>query len=245
MIVRLLSVVAILLKKRLISVEAWRTLTPPATLREGGLIVEIPAHLSLPSIAERLWRSGAIRSPEAFVALSLAHGSYRTLRAGEYEIPAGATTTHVLRVLESGHVRQHVVLHREGDTVAELGRALEREGLASAADVARVAVDPTFLSTHGIQGPSVEGYLFPDTYRLVRGMTAEQILSRMVQRLDQKLTTDIRDRAIARGLSMHALLTLASIVEREAVAPEERPMIAAVFANRLQRGMPLQADPTV
>src|SRR5215813_13799963 len=110
MIVRLRSVVVILLLLGLISVEAWRTLTPPATLREGGLIVEIPAHLSLPSIAERLWRSGAIRSPEAFVALSLAHGSYRTLRAGEYEIPPAATTSDVLRLLESGHVRRHLVL---------------------------------------------------------------------------------------------------------------------------------------
>src|SRR5262249_24416399 len=208
-------------------------------------IIEIPAHLGLPEIASRLWDDGVIRSPEAFIALSVAHGSYRSLRAGEYEVPQGATTAEVLKLLESGHVRRHVVLHREGDTVAELGRVLERGRRAWAADVARVAADPAFLRAHNIEGPSVEGYLFPDTYQLVRGLTTEQILGRMVQRMEQKLTPEMRARATERGLTVHALLTLASIVEREAVAPEERRLIAAVFDNRLRRGMPLQADPTV
>jgi len=131
--------------------------------------------LGLPEIAARLWYDGAIRSPEAFVALSLAHGTYRSLRAGEYEVPPGATTSEVLKLLESGHVRRHVVLLREGDTVAELGRALDRERILPYADFARAASDPVFLRVHAIEGSSVEGYLFPDTYQFVRGMTAEQI----------------------------------------------------------------------
>src|SRR5262249_2205982 len=196
-------------------------------------------------IASRLWHEGAIRSPEAFVALSLAHGTYRSLRAGEYEIPPAATTSDVLRLLESGHVRRHLVLLREGDTAAELGRALEREHILPYTEFARVASDPAFLQLHAIGGPTVAGDLFPDTYQLVRGMTAEQIVGRMVQRMEQKLTPEMRARASERGLTVHKLLTLASIVEREAVAPEERRLIAAVFDNRLRRGMPLQADPTV
>jgi UPF0755 protein len=227
------------------AVETWRILTPTSGLRDAAQIVEVPAHLGLPEIASHLWFDGAIRSPEAFIALSLTHGTYRTLRAGEYEVPRGATTSEVLRLLESGHVRRHTVLHREGDTVVELGRALERERILSSADVVRIASDPTFLRSHAIDGPSAEGYLFPDTYQLVRGMTAEQIVGRMVQRMGQKLTPELRERAREHGLSVHTLLTLASIVEREAVAAEERPLIAAVFENRLRRGMPLQADPTV
>jgi UPF0755 protein len=220
----------------------WRLLAP---VEAGPLVVELPPGEGTVSIARRLHDAGAIRSPEGFVALSFARGSFRGLRAGEYEIPQGASTLTVLGLIESGRVRQHSVLLPEGGTVAELAAALDNSRLASGADVLRVASDPEFLRAHGIEGPSVEGYLFPDTYRLVRGMTAEQILARMVQRMQQKLTPELRARAQERKLSIHDVLTLASIVEREAVVPEERRLISAVFANRLRLGMPLQADPTV
>ena len=109
----------------------------------------------------------------------------------------------------------------------------------------RTATDRAFLRAHGIEAASAEGYLFPDTYYFVPGMTPEQILQRMIQRLKVKLGADMRERARARRLTIHELLTLASIIEREAVAPEERQLISAVFWNRLRLGMPLQADPTV
>jgi UPF0755 protein len=219
--------------------------SPPSPLRDGPLLVEIPAQESAIGIAGRLQDSGAIRSRVGFVALSLVRGSVRSLKAGEYELPRGASTLDVLALLEGGRVRQHPVLHPEGATVAELARALEAARLAGAADVVRTATDPAFLKAQGIDGPSAEGYLFPDTYYFVRGMTVEQLLGRMVQRMQSKLTPEIRDRATAKHLTIHELLTLASIVEREAVAREERPLIAAVFWNRLRLGMPLQADPTV
>lgn len=225
--------------------EGWRVLTPPPALREGPRIVEIPPQESVVGIAHRLHEAEAIRSPEGFVALSLARGSFRSLQAGEYEVPADATTLQVLSLLESGKVRHHPVLHPEGASVAELAAVLEAARLATADDILRVARDPAFLRAHGIDGPSAEGYLFPDTYYLVRGMTAEQIVGRMVQRMQQKLTPEWRERARQRGLTVHQALTLASIIEREAVAEDERRLISAVFWNRLKLGMPLQADPTV
>lgn len=221
---------------------AWRVLAP---VEAGPLVVEVPPGEGTVSIARRLHHAGAIRSPEGFVALSFARGSFRGLRAGEYEIPQGASTLSVLELIEAGRVRQHGVLLPEGGTVAELAVALENARLAMTADVLRVASDPAFLRAQGIEGPSVEGYLFPDTYHLVRGMTAEQILGRMVQRMQHKLTPELRARAQERRLTIHEVLTLASIVEREAVVPEERRLISAVFVNRLRLGMPLQADPTV
>jgi UPF0755 protein len=214
-------------------------------LRAGALVIDIPAHESAFGIAHRLQASGVIRSRVGFVTLSLVRGSVRSLKAGEYEVPRGASTLDVLALLESGRVRQHPVLHPEGATLAELARALETARLASAADLLRTATDPAFLQAHGITGPSAEGYLFPDTYYFVRGMTPEQLLGRMVQRMQSKLTAEIREQATARHLTLHELLTLASIVEREAVSPDERPLISAVFWNRLRLGMPLQADPTV
>jgi UPF0755 protein len=229
----------------LAAVEAWRLVAPGPSLTAGSQVVEVPAQSGVIDIARRLADQGVIRSPEGFVALSVLRGSFRSLRAGEYEVPAGAGTLAVLRLVESGRVRRHAVLHPEGGTVAELARALEAAGLLPAAEVLRVASDRAFLDAHDIPAPTAEGYLFPDTYYLVRGLTAEQVLGRMVQRLHQKLTPELRARARERNLSLHELLTLASIVEREAVARVERPVIAAVFWNRLRLGMPLQADPTV
>src|SRR5436190_2926 len=113
------------------------------------------------------------------------------------------------------------------------------------APVARAATDRRFLDANGIEGPSVEGYLFPDTYQFVRGMTPEELLGKMVQRMRAKLTPEIHGRARERGLSAHQLLTLASIIEREAIVKDEQRLISAVFWNRLKIGMPLQADPTV
>lgn len=228
-----------------LAVETWRVLAPAPALQQGPIVVEIPPHQGVLDIARRLRDAGVVRSRLGFVALTVARGQARRLKAGEYEFPRGAATPTVLALIASGSVRQHLVLHPEGATVAELARALEGARLASASEVMRVASDPVFLRSAGIDGPSVEGYLFPDTYQFVRGMTAEEILGRMVQRMRAKLTPEVQARARARDLALHQLLTLASIVEREAVVADERRLIAAVFWNRLKRSMPLQADPTV
>ena len=223
----------------------WLVLTPTVTVRQGPLVVTIPPHEGLVGIANRLLEAQVIRSRTAFVAATLARGATRHLKAGEYEVPRDASTWNIIALLESGRVRQHAILHPEGATVAELARALEAERLAGADAVTQVASDRKFLDAQGIEGPSVEGYLFPDTYQFVRGMTPEEMLGKMVQRMRAKLTPEIRGRARDLGLSPHQLLTLASIIEREAIVKEEQRVIAAVFWNRLKIGMPLQADPTV
>lgn len=245
MIIRTACRLLVVLGVLFMALETWRVLTPTPALSHGPLIVEIPAHQGVVGIARRLRETGVIRSQTGFVVLGVVRGMARTLKAGEYEVPRGAATPAVLTLLESGHVRQHIVLHPEGATIAELARALESERLASASEVIRVAHDPAFLASHGIEGPSAEGYLFPDTYQFVRGMRTDEVLGRMVQRLRAKLTPDIVSRAEAQHLTVHELLTLASIIEREAVDRTEMPFISAVFWNRLRRDMPLQADPTV
>jgi UPF0755 protein len=226
-------------------VLAWLALTPAPDLSAGPLVVEIPAHLGLRGIADRLQEAGVIRSRASFLALVAARGSMRRLRAGEYELPRHGTTLDIVELLENGRVRQHVVLHPEGATVSELARVLEQERLAVAEDVIRAASSERLLKALGVEGPSLEGYLFPDTYQFVRGLSVDEMLGRMVQRLRSKLTSDAQARARERGLTVHQLLTLASIIEREAVDPSERPLISAVFWNRLRLDMPLQADPTV
>jgi UPF0755 protein len=223
----------------------WLVLTPGPALEAGPLVVDIPAHEGLLGIADRLADAGVVRSRAAFIALSAARGSVRRLKAGEYEVPRDASTIDVVGLLESGRVRQHIVLHPEGATISELARVLETARLAPADDVIRAAHDPEVLKALGINAPSLEGYLFPDTYQFVRGMSVEEMLGRMVQRTRSRLTAERLAKAKTLGLDAHGLLTLASIVEREAVDPDEQRLISAVFWNRLHLDMPLQADPTV
>ncbi|HEY9505400.1 MAG TPA: endolytic transglycosylase MltG [Gemmatimonadales bacterium] len=225
--------------------EGWWILTVPEGLRATARVVEIPAHKGVIEVAEILDDAGVIRSRVGFVMLAVARGSFRSLKAGEYQIPEGTNTVRVLERLEGGQVMQHMVVFQEGGTLAELARQMESERLVPAADILRVARDALFLKTLDIQADSVEGYLFPDTYQFVKGMTAEEILARMVARMREKLSPELVTEARAHDLTVHQMLTLASIIEKEAVEPSEMPLISAVFWNRIHKFMPLQADPTV
>jgi UPF0755 protein len=226
-------------------VQAWLTLLPASALQQGPKVVEIPHRLSVFDIAQRLKSSGVIRSRPTFLLLTTLRGSVRSLRAGEYEFPQGASTLLVLKFMESGKVRPHQIILPEGGMVRDLARILDAEGLVMKEDVLRAAKDPMILKTLGVDAPSLEGYLFPDSYQFFKGMTVEEILAKMVRRFREVVSQEIIDEAQARGLTLHQLLTLASIIEREAVIPSEQPTISAVFWNRLALNMALQADPTV
>lgn len=228
-----------------LGLQAWWVLTPAVAVRSSPRVVEIPAHRGFVDVARILDQAGVIRSPVGFTLLTLVRGSLRSLKAGEYQIPKGANTVAVLTMLEGGQVLQHNVVFHEGATVAELASQLAAEGLANADDVLRVARDGLYLRTLDVPGNSLEGYLFPDTYQFVKGMTPEEILARMVARMRERVSPEVLDRARERDLSFHQLLTLASIIEKEAVDPSEMPLISGVFWNRLRLEMPLQADPTV
>jgi UPF0755 protein len=225
-----------------LGLQAWWILTPAPGVRSGPRIVEIPAHRGFFEVSRQLDDAGVIRSPLGFLLLTIARGSMRSLKAGEYQIPQGSNTLAILALIEGGQVLQHNVVFREGSTVAELARQLENERLALADDILRVARDGPFLRTVEVPADSVEGYLFPDTYQFVKGMMPEEILARMVARLRERISPEILAAARARDLSMHQLLTLASIIEKEAVERREMPLISAVFWNRLKLEMPTRDD---
>ncbi|HMH76833.1 MAG TPA: endolytic transglycosylase MltG, partial [Candidatus Udaeobacter sp.] len=225
--------------------EGWWILSVPTPLRASARVVELPAHKGVIEVAEILDEAGVIRSRVGFVLLALARGSFRSLKAGEYQIPAGSNTVRVLEQIAGGQVLQHMLVFPEGSTLAELARLLQTERLVAAEDILRVGKDAVFLKNLDIQADSVEGYLFPDTYQFVKGMTPEEILARMVARMREKISPDLLAEARGRDMSLHQVLTLASIIEKEAVESSEMPLISAVFWNRIRRDMPLQADPTV
>lgn len=241
-----LLLVALATGVALATVEAWRALGPADALRGGPRTVEIPPHQGLLPVTRLLAGEGVIRSRAAFIALAILRGSARSLKAGEYEIPQGASLLATLQLFEQGRVKPHLIVLPEGFSVRDLARQLEAEGLARGRDVLELAVTPQLAQHLGLETEGLEGYLFPDTYRLTKGMRGEEILVRMVQRFREKVATPaILARARARGLSLHEVVTLASIIEKEAVLDHERRVIAGVFWNRLRRNMPLQADPTV
>ena len=230
----------------LAAVGVTLAMRPPTLLDRGSRTVEIPATLGVLGIARHLAEQGVIRSQVVFVGLSLFRGTARSLKAGEYEVPRGAPLLAVLQLLETGRVKPHLLVLPEGFTIRDLARQIEAEGIAPAADVVRAAGSARLAWSLGIESDSLEGYLFPDTYQVTKGTRVEEILGRMVQRFrDRAGTADVVARARQRGLSLHRLVTLASIVEKEAALAAERPIIARVFLNRLRLDMPLQADPTV
>lgn len=222
----------------------WVLLTPTPIMRSGPRTIEIPLHQGVAGVARQLQDEGIVRSRLAFILLAAITGKARSLKAGEYLVPRNESALGVLALLASGRVVQHHVVLPEGHSLAELARLLEAERLATVPEVFRAAQDPAFLLSQGIAAESVEGYLFPDTYQLVRGMTPEEILARMVGRMRERMSPILAE-IRAREITVHAALTLASIIEREAVDPSEMPLISAVFWNRMRRDMPLQADPTV
>ena len=237
--------VVVVTAPRSCSSKCWWILSVPAPLRASARVVELPAHKGVIDVAEILDEAGVIRSRVGFVLLALARGSFRSLKAGEYQIPQGSNTVRVLEQIAGGQVLQHMVIFPEGSTLGELARLLQTERLVPAEEILRVGKDPVFLKNLDIQADSVEGYLFPDTYQFVKGMTPEEILARMVARMREKISPELPRKARARDLTVHQVLTLASIIEKEAVERARCRSSPRCSGIGCGADMPLQADPTV
>ncbi|MEJ2184003.1 MAG: endolytic transglycosylase MltG [Nitrospirota bacterium] len=206
--------------------------------------VEIVQGMNFREAVGLLKTEGLIRNPKLFTALGELTGLDKRLIPGRYVFPRHSSPWTVFRTLGKAEPVPWEITIFEGEGLHEIRRKLADEGLVSEEDFDRLATDKGFLSSLGVEGPSLEGYLFPDTYRLHKGLPAEEILGMMVRRLREKFDQPLRRRARAMGMTELEVLTLASIIEREAMADGERYIISGVYHNRLERGMPLQADPT-
>ncbi len=210
-------------------------------------IVDIPTGAGVAGIAAALEDAGVIGRPRLFVALAVAARAQGELRAGEYEFAEGGSPWEILTILRSGRTKRHFVTLQEGWTVAQMADAIAGANLARREDLLALSGDPAFARALDLPGELLEGYCFPDTYAFTRGRTADAILKRLVSRFREVYTEEKAAAGAEAGgdLSEHEIVTLASIVEKETGVPEERALIAAVFLNRLRRGMRLQSDPTV
>lgn len=207
--------------------------------------VTIPPGASMRVAAESLARADVVGSARVFRAYAKIRKSDRGIKAGTYLINRDASWESVLAALRSGRGLVTTVLIPEGYTVAQI-EALLVSRLQLDADSVRAAVtDTALLRRFDIPTANLEGYLFPDTYHFPPGTSARGAVAAMVRRFEQRWKPEWSARLDTLAVSRHDLLTMASIVEREARKAEERPVISAVYWNRLRRGMLLQADPTV
>jgi UPF0755 protein len=222
-----------------------RLQTPYRGFTEAEIFVDLPAGSGVQGIGTRLAAAGVVPDPWTFRLAVRLSGDERRLQAGEYRFADPATPFEVIGRLARGDVATRTVTVPEGLTIPEIAKIFETSGFGPADDFVRAASDGRLAAAFDPDASTLEGYLFPDTYSLPRRAGAEAMVRAMLAAFDRAFTPDLRQAASAEGLSPREVVTLASIVEKETAAPDERPIVAAVYRNRLRTGMRLQCDPTV
>jgi UPF0755 protein len=211
----------------------------------GPVAVEIPRGATTMEAGRRLQGVGLVDHPRLFTLYVALRGAEGRLKAGRYRLERDAGWGTIASALERGAVETVAMTVPEGFTVREIAPRIAGLSGVPVDSVLSLARDSAFAARLGVPGPTLEGYLFPETYRFAEGLDPRRALRTMVDRYRDFWTPRRRARADSLGLSEREAVTLASIVEAEARIDRERPLIAAVYFNRLDRGMLLQADPTV
>jgi peptidoglycan lytic transglycosylase G len=225
----------------------WYSIEKPfGTLTSEGVFVQIPHGASRRAAAHILKRDGVIRSSIAFEIYARRHPK-RTLQAGEYFFDHPLTGREVFWKLANGEVYQQPFTVHEGDTMFDIAHNLEAAKLMNAEEFLKAAGDPSQIKDIAPAAKSLEGFLFPATYNLPRHIARGDLTEMMVRKFREALQQVAPDRLdpLTPGTPLLAVVTLSSLVESETPKPEERPLVAAVYTNRLRKGMLLQCDPTV
>jgi len=231
----------------LAAVGGYRNLTHPV----GGsarLLLSIEPGESVSEVAETLWQRGLIRSKMAFIGAAYATGKWRHIQAGRHELDGSMAPLDVLDALCRGSRKAWRWLTiPEGYDLKQIAQAVQDQRLGSGDGFVRAAGNPRqFPAEFSLDGRDLEGYLFPDTYRVDSGESEKDIITQMLRRFDQVVWRDLfHQQQTYKGRSLRDILILASLVEWEAQADGERAVIAGVLVNRLQRGQKLECDATV
>ena len=196
-------------------------------------------------IASQLEEAGVLRDSLRFKLFARFKGYDKRIKAGEYRLSAALSPKQVLEIMVSGKVTLYRITIPEGYNLVQIAGLVSKMGLAEAPEFIRSARDPAVVNALGLEADSLEGYLFPDTYHFPKGLPLHEIMGTMVNRFREIFSTEWQERARQMDMSVHQVVTLASIIEKETGAAFERPLIASVFHNRLAKGMRLSSDPTV
>jgi len=238
------AVALIALVVLLTGVAFYRYATTPVNILAASGTVDIPKGSGFLRIAEILNDAGLVENRPFFWVLALVKRANRHARAGEYELTGAMSPSAILDKLVRGEVKVYPVMLPEDITVREVAKRLSAFRLIDEKEFMMLAVNRSFLASLDIEADSIEGYLYPNTYRLDRSMTTQEIIRIIVGQFWKKVTPEMRKRVEEIGLTMSEWVTLSSIIGKESGNRAEKSLISAVFHNRLKLGMKLQSDPT-
>ncbi len=222
---------------------SWWGLAPVTPPPNTSLTVKPGSSLIL--VARQLATKKVIQSPLSLRLLAQLQNQEAAIQAGQYSFTLPATPSEVLQRLVAGDVVQISVTIPEGFNLEQIAARLEQMGIAEQNAILSTARNPEVLKELGIAAQSLEGYLFPETYRFAPGISEFELLRMMVAENRREIERLHKTLTVKPPLEIHQLLTLASIIQKETGLDEEMPLISAVFHNRLQRNIRLQTDPTV
>jgi UPF0755 protein len=217
---------------------------PPNTAPVEQAVV-VQSGQGFKTLSTLLYQKGVILHPVKFRLFARIKGYDKRIKAGEYMLSSVMTPEKILETMVEGKVYLHRLTIPEGYNLKQIARAVENAGFASESDFLKAAADPDLVHAKGIDAQTFEGYLFPDTYYFPRGVTPENIISAMVKRFWSVFKPEWEEQTKTLGMTIHQVITLASIIEKETAVPDERPVISSVYHNRLKRNMRLESDPTV
>lgn len=224
---------------------AWQFAHTPGSLEDHDVVYEVFPGKSFATIAKDLELAGVVKNAHAFNLYARMTGERAKVKVGEYLVKTSMRPSEVLSVITSGKSIAHPFTVSEGLNLFEIAAQYESQKFGTAAEFTKLARDPVFAkSLVGEDVSSLEGYLFPETYQVTKFTTTRELISAMVYRFNavwKELVPQIKTPQLVR----HQIVTLASIIEKETGASEERPLISSVFHNRIVKNMRLQTDPTI
>ncbi|MFA6411567.1 MAG: endolytic transglycosylase MltG [Syntrophales bacterium] len=209
-----------------------------------AILVDIPRGTGFFKIIDILDNAGLIENKPFFYTLAIMKGAVRQIKAGEYEFSGAMPPIDIIDKLVKGDTKSYLITIPEDFTVKEIAARLAANKLVPEKTFLKLAFDQNFVKTLNIPGKTLEGYLYPETYKLDRSMGSKEIIQIMNQQFWKRFTPEMRQRAAARGMSITEVVTLASLIGKETGFKDEKPLVSAVFHNRLKKGMKLQSDPT-
>jgi UPF0755 protein len=224
--------------------------TKQATATTGDkFVIMVKPGMGAREIGNLLYDHGVIESVFLFQIAAKIEGMENSLQAGEYAVNKKMTIQQIVGILVKGETNYQQMTIPEGYTVEQIAKLLQEKQLGNAGKFKAAAQQSVPYAYMANSNPNVvyktEGYLFPNTYRISKGATEEQILSMMTTQFDKQFSNGMRARATELGLQIKDVIILASLVEKEAQLANDRPLIAGVFLNRLKQGMPLQSCATI
>ena len=217
----------------------------PAGQTAEKAVITIPAGQSLKTTTAALFKNGIITSPFKFNLIARVKGYDKRLKAGEYALSASMAPIQIMEKLVKGEVELYKITIPEGFNIYQVADLIAEAGFDQNSNFIEAATNADLARKNKIHAETFEGYLFPETYYFPKKVKVETIISTMADRFWKVFNSAWQERADQLGFSIHQIVTLASIIEKETGAPLERPVISSVFHNRLKKNMRLESDPTV